>query len=72
MDKGKYCAALFVDLTKAFNTVDHALLLQSLNNIGFNSNSLKSLIAKDSNSMLDFGQIGYFWLRLKNLCLFSV
>lgn len=25
-------------------------------------------IAKDINSMLDFGQIGYFWLRWKNLC----
>lgn len=41
MDKGKYCAALFVDLTKAFDTVDHALLLQRLRDIGFNSSSLK-------------------------------
>lgn len=28
IDERKYCAALFVDLTKAFDTVDHALLLQ--------------------------------------------
>ena len=29
-DKGKYCAALFVDLTKHFDTVDHALPIQRL------------------------------------------
>ena len=38
MDKGKYFAALFVNLTKAFDTVDHALLLQRLKDIRFDSN----------------------------------
>ena len=41
VDKGKYCAALFVDLSKAFDTVDHALLLQRLHDIGFDCNSCK-------------------------------
>ncbi len=30
LDKRQHCAALFVDLTKAFDLVDHALLLQRL------------------------------------------
>lgn len=34
-DKRKCCAALFVNLTKAFDTVNHAMLLQDID-IGFN------------------------------------
>ena len=32
LDKGKYCAGAFVDLKKAFDTVDHNMLLQKLDN----------------------------------------
>uniref|UniRef100_A0A3Q3GUZ1 Reverse transcriptase domain-containing protein n=1 Tax=Labrus bergylta TaxID=56723 RepID=A0A3Q3GUZ1_9LABR len=41
VDQGKYCAALFVDLTKAFDTVDHTILLQRLHDVGFDNSSLK-------------------------------
>lgn len=41
VNKGQYCAALFVDLSKAFDTVDHALLLQRLHDIGFDCNTCK-------------------------------
>lgn len=41
LDNKKSCAALFIDLSKAFDTVDHHLLLQRLQNIGFSSNVLK-------------------------------
>ena len=34
LDKTKHCAALFVDLSKAFDTVDHPLLLQALAKLG--------------------------------------
>ena len=34
LDKKKHCAALFVDLSKAFDTVDHPLLLKALAKIG--------------------------------------
>lgn len=37
LDNKKSCAALFIDLSKAFNTVDHHLLLQSLQSVGFRS-----------------------------------
>lgn len=37
-DKGKYCAALFEDLTKAFDTVEHALLTLRLGDVGFACN----------------------------------
>ncbi len=35
IDKGGACGILFVDLAKAFNTVDHALLIHKLRNLGF-------------------------------------
>ena len=35
LDNGLFCAALFIDLSKAFDTVDHTLLLDRLTSIGF-------------------------------------
>ena len=35
MDDRKHCAALFIDLSKAFDTVDYALLLNILHRTGF-------------------------------------
>ena len=34
LDNRKYCAALFIELSKAFDTVDHAILLGKLSSIG--------------------------------------
>lgn len=34
LDKKQHCAALFIDLSKAFDSVDHALLLTRLSSIG--------------------------------------
>ena len=34
MDTGRFTGAVFLDLSKAFDTVDHHLLLQKLINIG--------------------------------------
>ena len=34
LDEGKYCIMIFVDLTKAFDTVDHEILLHKLQHYG--------------------------------------
>ena len=41
LDKKQHCAALFVDLSKAFDSVDHALLLNKLRSIGFSPKAVK-------------------------------
>ena len=34
LDEGQYCMSIFVDLTKAFDTVDHEILLDKLDRYG--------------------------------------
>lgn len=41
LDRGKFCAAIFIDLCKAFDTVDHGILLQKLEASGIRGQSLK-------------------------------
>jgi hypothetical protein len=41
LDHKKYCAALCIDLSKAFDTVDHSLLIQKLSEMGPDMESCK-------------------------------
>ena len=41
MEQGKLSGAVFLDLTKAFDTVDHGILLSKLSAIGLSGNSLQ-------------------------------
>ena len=41
LDKGKKVGIIFMDLSKAFNTLNHNLLLAKLNASGFSFNAIK-------------------------------
>lgn len=40
MDEGLLTGAVFIDLRKAFNSVDHDLLIEKLESYGFKNNEL--------------------------------
>jgi hypothetical protein len=40
IDKRQYCAAVFIDLAKAFDSVNHSILIGRLNSLGFSNDCL--------------------------------
>ena len=40
IDKRQYCAAIFIDLAKAFNSVNDRILIGRLNSLGFSNDCL--------------------------------
>ena len=45
LDTGKYVVGVFLDLKKAFDTVDHAILLRKLDSYGIKGNILNWFIS---------------------------
>ncbi len=43
LEKGKYIAGIYIDFSKAFDTVDHQFILDKLENYGFKGQILKWL-----------------------------
>ena len=49
LDEGQYCITVFVDLTEAFDTVDHIILLEKLDHYGIRghaNNLFKSYLSE--------------------------
>ena len=40
IDKRQYCASVFIDLAKAFDSVNHHILIGRLNSLGFSNDCL--------------------------------
>ena len=67
LDNGKYCGAIMMDLSKAFDVIPHGLLLAKLHAYGFKSNCLE-LIAdylKDRYQRTKLSQARSSWTRIK-------
>ena len=43
LDKGNFVDAIFIDHSKAFNTLNHGLLIAKLETYGFSINSLRHI-----------------------------
>ena len=60
--KRMYCACFFLDLRKAFDTVDHQILMQKLSNAGFRGPIYNFLLSYLSNRK-QLVQVGAFKSR---------
>ena len=49
MEKGDVCGAVFLDLTKAFDTVDHGILMSKLSSVGVSPSALEWFTSYLSN-----------------------
>ena len=49
MEKGHICGAVFLDLTKAFDTVDHGILMSKLSSVGVSPSALEWFTSYLSN-----------------------
>jgi len=49
MEKGHICGAVFLDFTKAFDTVDHGILMSKLSSVGVSTTALEWFTSYLSN-----------------------
>ncbi len=66
LEKGKYVAGIYLDLSKAFDTVDHEILLHKLNHYGIREKGLKLFESYLSNRQ-QFTFVNNTWSELKSI-----
>ncbi len=70
LDGRKYCAALFIDLSKAFDTVDHVILADRLHKMGLSDqavNWFSNYLSGRTQCVLAAGSSSSFFLVLKGV-----
>ena len=67
MDSNKYCVGLFVDLKKAFDTVNHVILINKLDYYGIRGKPLDMLISYH-NDRQQFVQYNESKSDIYNIC----
>ena len=55
IDKNHYCAAVFIDLAKAFDSVNHHILIGRLDSLGFSNDCFVWFINSDKSSVCQIG-----------------
>ena len=66
MNNGKSVLGIFLDFSKAFDTIDHKILLDKLNNLNFSKNSIK-LIANYLSNRKQLTMINDTFSSLSNI-----
>ena len=68
LDEGKNIGAIFMDLSKAFDSLNHNLLLSNLNAYGFSNTSLIFIQSylKDRHQRTNVNNVFSTWLKIKS------
>ena len=68
LDEGNNVGAILMDLSKAFDTLNHNLLLAKLNAFGFSNNSLKFIQSylKNRYQRTNINKVFSSWLKIKS------
>jgi hypothetical protein len=70
IDRRHYCAAVFIDLANAFDSVNHQILIGRLNSIGFSNDCLTWFTNYFSDSL--YGSLYSLYTSMMSLLLLVI